>query len=289
MVKRLADTLLAPDPLISSTPYVNLAQGGSMAIAPPYDEYNSETLYIKQHVVPIVFDIPRAFANTPQGQTFASMFKSIFEKHPTRITGLKSTTNVEFTDTQYDGAGNKIYAPVNATIEESVPVFSYTERYGRPFQKLFDYWIRYHIMDPITKMPGSVTYSDPATRPGDYLLDQWTMTMLFIVTDPTNRYVDEAYLCMGMAPKSSGPKEAKRDKTASLDKLEYDIEFTATTQIGIGVNALAAKVLNLLDYRNANPILQAAAMEEIAPDVAALGNGYIEQAKKIGDNAITQN
>lgn len=288
MVRRIADTLLTPDPLISTTPYVNLAQGGSMGWAPIPQEFNSETLYVQQHLIPIVLDIPRAFANTPQGQIFASMFKSAFERLPIRITGLKSDLNAEYADTPYGGSGQKIYAPTNSTMAESTPSFTFVERYGRPIQKLLKYWIQTHLMDPETKAPGSVTYSDPATRPGDYLLDQMSMTMLFIEPDPTFRYVQKAFLCMGMMPENSGPEEGKRDKSGAMDKLEYDVPFKATTQVGVGVNALAAKILGGLDLRNANPIIQAAAMEDIAPDVAALGAGFIEKAKEMGDNSITQ-
>ena len=67
-----------------------------------------------------------------------------------------------------------------------------------------------------------------------------------------------------MFPKGTGDIIGERDKTSAKDITQRSIEFTAISQTGIGVNALAQMLLDRINITNANPYLRPAFVDGIA-------------------------
>jgi hypothetical protein len=69
--------------------------------------------------------------------------------------------------------------------------------------------------------------------------DFTSFTMMFVQADRTQRYVDHAWLCSNMSPKSGAKIEGSRDVTETPQGVTVSIGFTCLQQVGAGVDKLA--------------------------------------------------
>ena len=210
--------------------------------------------------------------------------KALVELHAKTIEGLQSTLTVEYSETPVGGAGEMQEDVTNVTRARSNPSFTWTEKYGKPINAFLDGWILNLIMDPQTKFPAVVTRG--SKKPTDLLPDYNGMTVMFVEPDPTHTKVVQAWLCTNMRPKTGGDVTGRRDLTAAGETVDYQVEFTAVTQVGAGVNKFAQRLLDEMTLTGANPNLRPAFVDQITADVKAGDAGYTAAVNNAGKTAV---
>lgn len=265
-------------------PMIDPTFGGQLGLAPDLRYWVNNANYVQRNLIPIVVEAPRFFNNLVNKEKWIDALRAMMELHPRTIEGLNSTLTVDVDSTPVGGAGEIQQEFTNVTRARSEPAFTWDEKYGRPFSTLLENWITQGMMDPATKIANIGTLD--GIRPTDMLPDQYAMTMMFIEPDPMHRHVIKSWLVTNMFPMGSGDITGRRDLTSALPLQQINVTFSALTQCGAGVNAVAQSILDGISITNANPNLRAAFLKEISADVKAAANGYAIQAKQFGEQAI---
>ncbi len=255
-----------------TNPMLDLRHGGQMGYANVLGEWVSNAAYVQRNMFPILIAAPKFFQNSTHAASLTAQLRALIELHPRSIEGLQSGLTVDTAATPVGGAGEEQDEVIDVKRAKSAPVFNYFEKYGRPIQSFLSWWIQYGLMDPDTKQASVGTQANG--YPTDMLPDQYAMTVLFIEPDPTHRRVVKAWLCSNMFPKGTGDIIGRRDVTSALSLQELSIEFTAITQVGLGVNRYAQQILDTINITNANPYLREAFIREISQEVLAANVGY---------------
>lgn len=266
----------------TSQPVLNAALGGVNGYSPDLREWVNNANYVQRNVVALLLEAPAFFQLLPDANIWVSTLRAMVELHPRTIEGLNMGLTVDTQGTPVGGAGEEQEEYINVTRERSRPVFTYNDKYGRPFQRFLEYWITYGLMDPASKVANIGTLSN---YPTDMLPDRYAMTVLFIEPDPTHRKVIKSWLCTNMFPKGTGDILGRRDLTSAMALPDLSIEFTALTQVGAGVDLLGQKMMDYLNITNANPNMRSAFISEIAADVAAVEQGYRARIDSIAQDA----
>lgn len=285
-MSRLQGTILGQNAYgkTKTAPMVDVIHGGQFGHMPDYTAYVSSTPYVRKNIIAKVLEAPRGFRDLPDGQRYIDAWKAIVELAPKTIDGLASGLTADFAENPFGGAGEMIYNIQNMTRAQSVPNFTWDERYGKPIQAFHTAWMLQLMMDPESKYPWVV--SNGSKKPTDLLLDYMAGTVLFFEPDPTHSKVVDCWLCTGMMPKSDGTREGRKDGTQGGEALELQIEYTATTQVGAGVFALAQKFLDEINLTGVNPNTRPAFIDKVEADVKAGKAGYAEQISEVARTAI---
>lgn len=267
-------------------PILDLKYGGQQGWAPNLTEWVSNAAYVTRPLICILLEAPRMFTVMPDPQKWISSLKALFEVHARSIDGLTQTLTVDTDQHPVGGAGEQQEEIVNVTREKSSPKFSWNEKYGMPITTFLSYWIRYGMMDPETKFALLSTLNKSEVK--DMLPDWYTATAIFIEPDPLHKKVTKAWLCTNMFPKTSGEIVAKRDLTASQEILTIDVEFSAISQVGLGVNKFAQQILDNINIQKADPFMRPSHINKVSADVdAANTTGYKNNTETVGRTAVT--
>ena len=254
----------------TSHPVLNAAYGGAHGFSPLYTEWVNNAAYVQRNIIALLMEAPAFFNMMDKPNIWIGTLRSMVETHPKSIEGLNMTLNVDTGETPVGGAGEVQEEVINVTRTRSEPVFTYNDKYGRPFQRFLEFWITYGLMDPASKVANIGTME---TYPTDMLPDRYSMTCLFIEPDPTHRQVLKSWLCTNMFPKSTGDITGRRDLTSSLTIPELSITFTALTQVGSGVDLLGQEMLDAINITHANPNMRKAFISGVNADVETVGEG----------------
>ena len=285
-MSRLSDALLTGAyQKDQNAPMLNVQYGGQGGWAPNLSEWVSNQAYVSRPVTCILLEPPKLFTVLPDSAKWIAALKALFELHPKTIEGLSSGLKVDFEEHDVGGAGEKQQEVVNVTRERSQPKHSYVDKYGRPIQTLLDYWIRYGMMDPDTKFALAGTLGNSNVK--DLLADWMTASALYYEPDPLHQKVQKAWLCTNMMPMGNGDITGKRDLTGSQEMSNLDIEFTAITQTGLGVNAFAQTILDSIKTTHADPSMKASFITGISADVSAVAGGYKSWTETVGSTSVT--
>lgn len=258
--------------------------GAQNGYAPEYTEWVSNKAYVQRNMIALLIEAPTGFQLLENPEKWVGTLRAMVERHAIRITGLQSTLEVETVDSSPVGGGGEMHEDyTDVKRARSVPVFSWVEKDGRPFNAFLEGWITNLLMDPESKV---ANVSTGANKPTDMLADRYAMTVLFIEPDITHSKVINAWLSTNMFPKSGGEVTGRRDKTAAGETVTYDITFSAITQHSLGVMAFAQSMLDSISITNANPYLRPAFVQAITPDVAAQNIGYAAQTQNLGNTAL---
>lgn len=271
----------------ATQPMLDLSYGGQMGFSPDLREWVSNAAYVRRNVFCLLLEAPKAFTRlTDQNpDIWNRCLRALLELHPRTIEGLNAGLTVETAETPVGGGGEVQEEFTNVTRARSQPVFTFDEKYGMPIQTFLYNWITYALMDPESKIANMGTLA--SNFPPDMLPDQYTATCIFIEPDPTHRKVVKSWLCTNMFPKGTGDILGSRDITSPMQLQQLNIEFTALTQFGLGVNQLAQRLLDNINITNANPYFRPAHVQEISPDVAThTGTGYEAKVENLGETAI---
>lgn len=263
----------------SLTPMVDVAQGAQNGHMNDFRFWVNNSAYVHRNTVAILVEAPRGFRDLESPQYWVEALKAIIERHSQRIEGLRSTITVENVENAVGGDGNMQEDLSNVTRERSQPVHTLIEKYGMPFNKFLEGWITNLLMDPITKVANVITRNQ-SNRPTDMLPDYTSATVLYFEPDPTFTTIQKAWLCTNMRPKTGGQVEGIRDLTQGGESLTYSVEFTALTQVGVGVMNFAQRVLDSMNLTGTNPNLRDAFVTTIDADVNAAEGGYAQQVNE---------
>jgi hypothetical protein len=283
---RLNDAILQNAFSRGEMPMLDMQYGGMNGYAPNLVEWVSNQSYVRRNLICLLIEAPKGFQYLPDPQFWVSALRALVETHAKTIEGFNAGLTVEMSETAVGGGGEQQQDPTNVTIGRSEPTFGFVDKYGRPIQTFIQEWIRGLIMDPYSKVPDIATLE--GERPSDLLSDMYSATMLFFEPDPTHTKVAKAWLCCNMYPSETGEISGKRDLTSAGELAELTIKFSAVTQTGLGVRAFAQKLLDNINFTNANPYVQNAFVQDISADVSAIanGNGYKSGAETLGETAI---
>lgn len=221
---------------------VDLTVPGQMGLMNNLRYINSNASYVRRNIIAVVLEYPRLFNHLPNPEIWRATFKNLIENNSKTIDGLKSTYNVEFTQSP-NGAVEFQHDVQFITRELSTPTHTHVEKRGRPITQFYWSWIHYGMGDAETQIPAVLTL--PGNENLEYYLmpDFTSATVLYIEPNETQTDVEKAWLCFNMMPKTSGAIEGSRDIRQGQDVLEISQEFTCTQQTGAGVEALARSIL----------------------------------------------
>lgn len=255
MARVFTDAILPEETLYSQhSPTLNLKYGGQGGYLPAigmvgpdgkaYSEWISNHAYVKRNIIPVMLQAPRMFNYTKTPNEWIGMWKAVMESHPSTIDGLNSTLSVDTDEHPVGNAGEKQEEVTNVTRATSAPSYSFKEKAGKAFTKLFDFIIRYGMMDPDTKTPLIAKLINSIDDIGGlYLPDMYTTTMLYIEPDVTQLLVNDAWLCVNMFPKGGVDRTGKRDGKSGGETVDVSVEFSAITMNNTQVIKFARGIL----------------------------------------------
>lgn len=262
----------------------NVGQGGVYGWSPNPNAWVSKTGYVRRNVTPIVLRGPSGFRFLNDPDYWYAGLRAVFETMPLSIDGLNSTLTVSASDTPYGGAGEMFQDPTNVTRDRTSPQFQIPDLYGAPVNALLEGWITQLIMDPETKTAMVNTLGREI--PADMMADIYTMDMLFFEADPQQAQVIRAWIVYNMFPLSGGEVIGKRDITAEMDQVRYNIPMAGFAQTGAGVKVFAQKVLESIRITGANPLHRKTYLEGIDADILKANTGWGNQIRDLANSQI---
>lgn len=241
-----------------------------------YEEWISNTSYVKRPIIPILLDYPKFFDLMPQPDVWKKSFKSLMELHPISIEGLNSGLNVETDERAVGKAGEMQEEVTNVTRNRSTPTFNFIEKAGKSISNLINTYIRYALMDPDTKAALIGTYiNDINDIGGIYTAELYSFSMLFIEPDPTNKVALEAWLCTNMFPKTAPEITGGRSENGAGQLQDISVEFSAITMSTASVKKMAQDVLKGLTILTKIPDNdQVVPSEGVSPELKSIETGF---------------
>lgn len=283
MAQRLTDAILGKDIAYAQgrqNTMLDLRFGGQMGYAPQLNQYISNQPYISRPLIALLIQAPLGFNDLPNKEYWIETLRSLVELRALKITGLNSTMNVNVEDTSpVGGAGEMHQDFTNVTRERSNPQFTWQEAYGLPLKSFLEGWVSNLLQDANSKVANVSTLVEAGARPDAMTSDYYSMTVAFIEPDPTHTKVVRAWLCTNMFPSGElARSEGSRDLTQAGQALQYDVNFTALTQVGIGVDYYCQQLLDNINIVGANPMSRKA-FTQYATGEGGLGEGVLVEPR----------
>jgi hypothetical protein len=272
---------------------LDLRYGGQLGYAPQLNQIISNQPYISRPLIALLIEAPLGFNDLPNPQHWIETLRSLIELRAVKISGLTSAVEVVVEDTApVGGAGEMHQDFTNVTRERSTPQFTWQEAYGLPVKSFLEGWVSNLMMDANSKVANVSTLKEVGQRPNAMLADYYGMTVAFIEPDPTHTKVVKSWLCTNMFPSGRlGTVEGTRDLTQAGQALQYDITFTAITQVGMGVDYYCQQLLANINIMGANP-LSRKAFTQYDTNNGGLGEGALVEARlhdaAFGYKAVTE-
>lgn len=283
MTQRLTDAILGKDIAYAQgrqNAMIDLRYGGQMGFAPQLNQIISNQPYISRPLIALLIEAPLGFNDLPNPNFWVETLRSLVELRALKITGLSSTMDVTVEDTSpVGGAGEMHQDFTNVTRERSNPQFTWQEAYGLPVKNFLEGWVNNLMMDANSKVANVATLVEAGARPNAMLADYYSMTVAFIEPDPTHTKVQKAWLSTNMFPSGRlATVEGSRDLTQAGQSLQYDITFTAITQVGLGVDYYCQQLLDNINTMGANPMSRKA-FTQYDTNNGGLGEGTMVEAR----------
>ena len=267
-----------------NAPMLDPTYGGQMGYSPDLTEWVSNQNYVRRHVICLLLEAPKFFQLMPNPDYYVRILRAMVERHPRTIEGLNRTLTVSVDETPVGGGGEMQQDFTDVKRARSEPSFTFDEKYGAPFQTFLQTWIQYGLLDPNAK---TALIGTLQAYPTDMLADMYSATMIFIEPDPTQRQVVKAFLSTNMFPLGSGDIIGSRDQANAMQLTPLTVQFSALTQVGLGVDAFAQTLLDGINFTNANPYLAPSFINAIDPDVASAQSGYGVQVADLAASQVT--
>lgn len=260
--------------------------GGQQGWAPNVAQFVSNQAHKSSQLICVMIEAPNFFKYVKGGQKYIETLKAVMEVHSMSITGFTETLTVDTDQHAVGGAGAMQQEVVNVTREQPTPTHAFVDKYGRPIQKLLEFWIRYGLMDPDSKHPLAPIVGDNSIQ--DMGPDMYSMTCLYFEPNVTFTGINRAWLVTNMYPTTTGDSNSERNLTSGSTILNLDIPFTGLAQVGYGVNKLALKILRDIRTLNADNYYREAFAKGIDPWVGTNRNSpYVRSVEETGKEAVT--
>lgn len=280
---RLTDAILGQDIAYAQgrqNAMLDLRYGGQMGYAPQLNQIISNQPYVSRPLIALLINAPLGFDNLPNSEYWIEALRSLVELRAIKITGLDSSMEVHVDETSpVGGAGEMHQDFTNVTRERSNPQFTWAEMYGLPVKAFIEGWVSMLMMDANTKVASVSTMLEQGRRPNAMLADYYGMTCAFIEPDPSHTKVMKSWLCTNMFPFGRlATVEGSRDLTTAGQGVQYDINFTAITQVGTGVDYYCQQLLNNINILGTNPLARRA-FTQFDTNNGGLGEGALVEPR----------
>lgn len=254
-------------------PTTNMAIPGQEGYIPNYEYWHASAEYVRPPVIPFLMEAPDAFQILDNPARLVATLKALMEVHARTIQGLDQSLEVEFSTTPFGGAGEQMETVAKVKRAQSQPQYDWVERIGKPITKFWNYYILNILGNPDSNIPAAVSRGQ--TRPYGMYPDFTAFTMMFVQADRTQKFVDHAWLCSNMMPKSGAKIEGSRDITETPAGVTVSIGFTCLQQVGAGVDKLAQAMLDQANQTGLDPNNRRAWLQSIEADVkSSTDSGY---------------
>jgi len=264
---------------------INLGQSGTHQFAPDLANVASNSPYVRRNVVPFLIEAPRFFQFAPNPELMIRCLKAFIENHTRTIDGLNQQLTVDTGESPVGGSGERIQTATNVTRAVSSPTHGFWELQGRAVSKFTKWWIQYGIGDENTKVP--LVVSNGRVKATDYDQSFYGATVLYVEPDPTFTEVVSAWLCTNMYPLGTPQWEGSKDASQLGQQLDASLEFTALTDVSVGVELFARQIMQSLNLAGMNPNENPLWLDGISGDVQAATNGINSQLETGAERRIS--
>ena len=288
MAKKDPQTILPEDTAYAigtNGPVTNLGNSGQLGYAPDFRYYHAAADYTRRPVIPFVLEFPNAFKDTDNPAMWQAAHKALMELHPLRISGLDQSLEVEYVENPFGASGEMMQTLAKVRRARSQPQFEWVEKLGQPVKMFWNNYIEYFLGHPESNVPGIIAKTASITPAASYP-DYTAFTMLFVETDPTERYCQEAWVITNMMPMAGPRIEGGRDITATPESVTHSITFTGIQQVGIGVRKLGQQFLDKANQIGIDLNARPAFLSDREADVAAADTGYLEFMSKLNKPGV---
>lgn len=269
-----------------AAPQPNLTLGGMNGFRADLSQFANNAAYVQRPLVWLLLEAPRGFQYLPDPDYMTAALKALIELHPKTVSGFNRGLKADFVENAVGGGGEMQYDITDMKREQTQIQATYIDKYNRPIQGFWEYYLEMLGLDPESKVPGICTL--PGIKPTDLLPDVTTFSTIAFEPDPTFQYVLKAWLTTGIMPKMTGDITGKRDIQNAMESGELSIDFTGTSASGLGVQMFAQSILDNINLTNANPNLAPAFISEVDADVAAQAVGFVDNVQTLGQTAVSQ-
>lgn len=269
-----------------ASPQLNLTLGGMNGYRADLSQFTNNAAYVQRNLVWLLLEAPVGFQYLPDPNYMTAALKALIELHPKTVTGFNRGLKADFVENAVGGGGEMQYDITDMKREQTQIAATYIDKYNRPIQGYWEYYMEMLQLDPESKIPGISTLAGP--KPTDLLPDMMTFSTLAFEADPTFQYVLKAWITTGIMPKGTGDITGKRDIQNAMESGELSMEFTGTSSSGQGVQLFAQSVLDNINLTNANPNMAAPFISAVDADVAAQAVGFVNNVQTLAQTAVTQ-
>ena len=249
---RLPNALMSKDVAYGdrNEPTLRLDLGGTFGYAPDIEEWVSNQAYIKRNLIIILLEVPKFMSIMNNSKEWYAGLRALIELHPKSVNGFNAGLEVSVHEQAVGGGGEMQQAYTDVKRARTVPVFSWVDKDGNTIQRFLEYWIRFGLMDPDSKIPMATTLSGYTDK--DWLADWYAMTIMAIEPNATMESVIRSWITTNMWPMSTGDITGKRDMSSEHEAVEIDITFTGISDTSLGTNICAQALLDTISTKNAN-------------------------------------
>jgi hypothetical protein len=269
-----------------ASPQLNLTLGGMNGYRADLSQFTNNSAYVQRPLVWLLLEAPVGFKYLPDPDYMTAALKALIELHPKTVTGFSRGLKADFVENAVGGGGEMQYDITDMKREQTQIQATYIDKYNRPIQNFWEYYMEMLMLDPESKVPGISTL--PGAKPTDLLPDMLTFSTLAFEPDPTFQYVLKAWVTTGIMPKVTGDITGKRDIQNAMESGELSLDFTGTSASGLGPQLFAQSVLDSFNLSNANPNLAPSYISAIDADVAAQNVGFVNNVQTLAQTAVTQ-
>lgn len=270
------------------SPPVDIAQGGGqqgLLRNPKTIDLNAR--YVEGRMIPVLLAPPPLMIYLDDAQRRIAMLKSLIEDRAINISGINSTLNLEYVQTQSGQGGQQRSTVTNATFTPSEPSYVWPEAARRSIGRYWEEYIKMFIMDPDLKRPRIATMpnyvnADPETRLPltDY---NSSFTTMFITPTPEMDDVDKVTVCAMMSPQNGPENVSQLAVGEALEAPTVDIPFNAVSDHGEVAAEMGRQWLKKLNQQRMNPSTIATFVDDVAASVNAETNvGIFASANQNG-------
>ena len=235
-------------------PTLRLDFGGQFGYAPDVEEWVSNQTHVKRNLVILLLEAPKFMSVMHNPHDWYAGLRALVELHPKSVTGFNAGLEVSVNEQEVGGGGEMQQAYTDVKRARTVPVFNWIDKDGNTIQRFLEYWIRFGLMDPDSKIPMATTRS--LYQDKDWLADWYAMTIMAIEPNTSMTTAMRTWITTNMWPMSTGDITAKREMATEHEIVDISITFTGISDTGLGTNICGQTMLDKIYKKDANPWLR---------------------------------
>lgn len=276
----------APEAEVSAKPMLDLTFGNHGGYNPHiggfdvngnnFEEILASSAYVKQPLIPVLLAFPEYMNKLPENSmSIKYMFKALVEKAYNSFGGFNGKISV-ITEEHQIGSSQEMYEEVmDVQRARSQISYNFTERAGKPIQRILNHLIFNAMMHPDTKAPLIRNYLSQEDINSLYLPNMYRFCAIYIEPDRTFFNCVDAFLVVNAFFKDSGDRDGGRDLKNRTKLVEYDIELASITMNDDNTIELGQKILSSMSIHSMTPRdVMAMPITGKDADVEQVNSGY---------------